>query len=519
MRKNSRSSFLSARVRPLSAALLMLLGVPASRAATIIVDSDADGSVAGRCTVRDAVAAANTDAVVAGCAAGSGADTIQFATGIASITLTKQAGGSLLISSELVLDGQASPVTLRRDAADATFRIVDALETAPLTLRSMKITGGRLDEADLYGGGAGVLARGDLTLERSEVSSNVTNKWQGRGAGILARAGLELVDSVVSGNATTGQSSPGGGIYSYYQPVLLTRSVISGNVTLDVASGGGGVATRAVDVVATESAIVDNWTSGDGSFGGGFNVPIATLTLVDSTVSGNSTEGGSAWGGGGYAYTLHASGSTFAGNSTLSYSSYGGGFFSAAADISNSTISGNWTTGENAWGGGFVVALSSSVRNSTIFGNRSQWATGGGVAIWAVDAAAIIEFDSSLLFGNSASVDPDIGLVDATGEITSIPIAGGHNLIGAASISAVFPPDTLNCDPRLMPLAANGGKTMTHRLGEGSCAVDAGANPDALASDQRGAGYERSFGAATDIGALERQPADEKIFADGFDPD
>jgi hypothetical protein len=520
LHRSSRPSIRRRRSRlcPLAAALLLALGMPAAQAATITVDTDADGSVADHCTLRDAVAAANTDLAVAGCTAGSGADAIHFVPDVASITLTAASGGSLLVSSELSLDGQGRPVTVRRDPADTTFRIVETHDTGPLVLRWMRITGGRLDEQDMYRGGAGVLSRADLTLESSEVSSNVTNKLWGRGAGVLAHAGLTLVDSVVSGNASTGSESSGGGLYSYYQPVSLMRSVVSGNATLGTASPGGGIGTRpGVDVVATASTIADNWTGGAGSFGGAVHAPIATLTLVDSTVSGNSTEGDNAWAGGVYAYTVHASASTVSGNWTVGYASYGGGLVTVAADISNSTVSGNSTAGVGALGGGLVVVSASSLRNSTIFGNRAEQATGGGIAVWGSDPATVVTLDSSLVAGNEAQADADVAFFNVTGEGGEIGIAGGHNLIGAPSASAVFPADTLSCDPRLQPLAANGGRTMTHRLGDGSCAIDAGANPDALASDQRGADYARTSGAATDIGAVERQPADEKIFADGFD--
>jgi hypothetical protein len=47
-------------------------------------------------------------------------------------------------------------------------------------------------------------------------------------------------------------------------------------------------------------------------------------------------------------------------------------------------------------------------------------------------------------------------------------------------------------------------------------AIDAGNNIANLASDERGDGFVRSFGAATDIGAFEAQPVDV-IFRNGFD--
>ncbi|HEY0232191.1 MAG TPA: choice-of-anchor Q domain-containing protein, partial [Dokdonella sp.] len=98
-------------------------------------------------------------------------------------------------------------------------------------------------------------------------------------------------------------------------------------------------------------------------------------------------------------------------------------------------------------------------------------------------------------------------------------VNGSHNLVVAAS-GVTLPADTIADDPLLLPLADNGGMTMTHALAKGSPALDAGSNSLALAFDQRGDGYARVSGSASDIGAFESQPdgADDRIFADGFDP-
>jgi hypothetical protein len=55
----------------------------------------------------------------------------------------------------------------------------------------------------------------------------------------------------------------------------------------------------------------------------------------------------------------------------------------------------------------------------------------------------------------------------------------------------------------LDPLANNGGPTLTHALKAGSPAFDGGFNPAGLAFDQRGAGFARTNGKGTDIGAFE----------------
>jgi hypothetical protein len=99
--------------------------------------------------------------------------------------------------------------------------------------------------------------------------------------------------------------------------------------------------------------------------------------------------------------------------------------------------------------------------------------------------------------------------------VTVHAIDGSHDLIGSANVA--LPEGTLGGDPRLGPLADNGGPTLTHALLADSPAIDAGSNPSDLATDQRGGSYVRSAGAAPDIGAFELQAAPDAIFADGFD--
>jgi hypothetical protein len=81
----------------------------------------------------------------------------------------------------------------------------------------------------------------------------------------------------------------------------------------------------------------------------------------------------------------------------------------------------------------------------------------------------------------------------------------GHNLEFPGT-SCAFTNAAVHADPRLLPLAANGGATRTHRLGPGSLARDAGDNQacawnPVLNIDQRGA--RRPTGAQCDIGAYE----------------
>lgn len=82
------------------------------------------------------------------------------------------------------------------------------------------------------------------------------------------------------------------------------------------------------------------------------------------------------------------------------------------------------------------------------------------------------------------------------------PVTGSNNLV--MSSNRPLPPDTVTADPRLAPLAANGGRTQTHTLLDGSPAIDRGNNESGLPFDQRGVGFPRVKGARADIGAVER---------------
>ena len=81
-------------------------------------------------------------------------------------------------------------------------------------------------------------------------------------------------------------------------------------------------------------------------------------------------------------------------------------------------------------------------------------------------------------------------------------------------------------DPLLVALADNGGPTLTHALGDGSPAIDAG-DPAAMSgmgdvplNDQRGAPFARvedgdgAGGARIDIGSVEAQPIPPAVFGD-----
>jgi len=287
---------------PVSLALFILapLLVVSAHAATLTVKSNADagGTCPGAtCTLRQAIATA-----------GPG-DTINFAAGITTITLTS---AELLINNNLTISGPgASQLTIQRSAAAGTptFRIFNILAN------TVTISGATISNGNTNNDGGGIQSTAALTITNSTISGNTTFS---NGGGIANNGGtLIITNSNILGNSTTGSfnASSGGGIENN-GTLTITNSTIAGNST---DNGGGGI-------------------SNDGG----------TLTVINSTFSVNSAATGNGGGICGNKGTLTITNSTFSGNSAPGGS--GGGIFSAVTlTITNCTITAN-----SAAGGGGV---------------------------------------------------------------------------------------------------------------------------------------------------------------------
>jgi hypothetical protein len=565
----SRATRSGLRRRPLALCLAAILAAPAIPvlASTITVTNCAD---AGAGSLRDAVAAAVSD------------DTIDFSAtlGCSTISLTSGAitigqGGDGQPITNLDIDGPGRNVlTIDGGYADRVL-VHDVGATGALTISGLRLQHGFIDQdggcirsdggvnlSDVevsectagvggVGGarGGGISVGGDATLMSSFVGDNKVDGTTGDayGAGLFAGGTAMLIATTISGNfaTSTNGASFGGGVAvgshaGIAQGTLTVSSSAIQNNTAFSHCGYCGVRGGGVFVYGN-SAFEDSTISGNTAFsdahygaGGGlyFNgaQPVsATLTDTDlgsntadenggaigangdlsitrGTISGNSAQSGGA--------ILVLSGNTDLVGSLLTGNiamDRGGGIFihgygNVAAE--NTTISENLALGN----GGAIANTYGSVHlsNSTLTANS---ANGFGGGIWFYDAYYTLGLESTLVAGNTAGGNPDD--IFAPGGT----VEGSHDLIVAA-LSLNVPPDTLSSDPMLLPLADNGGPTMTHALDDGSPAIDTGDNPLDLATDQRGIGFVRAFGAAADIGAFEVQPAppDDRIFANGFDP-
>lgn len=238
---------------------------------------------------------------------------------------------------------------------------------------------------------------------------------------------------------------------------------------------------------------------GDGGDGGG--ILGNAVRLFDCVVTGNRAD---AYGGGVSAGQVIARGSTFADNEAALF---GGGIFAIfQLSLENATISGNRAL---RGGGADLFSPENEIRETTVTGNIAEQEGGGLLFDNSGLCPGICPFQHvltrSIVAGNSAPEGTDCLGADANG--------GGYNVYGVGEGCSPVGTDVVGLDPRLAPLADNGGPTPTHALLPDSPAIDlapAGACP---AADQRGRPRpidgDAGGGAGCDAGAFERSPACE----------
>ncbi|MEO7326109.1 MAG: choice-of-anchor Q domain-containing protein [Dokdonella sp.] len=374
------------------------------------------------------------------------------------------------------------------------------------TLREVVAVAGDGDTVDLS-----ALVCSSITLTQGAISTSVANLTlhgpiastltiDGASAGRVLDhegTGAITVDHLTISHglyAGTGNQAFGGCIYSAGD-INLTNSTVSNCAVSAIVAGFGAGVGAFGGITLVNATITSSAASGNG---GGLIAINGAVSMDGSTISANSGVRGAG------AYSVY--GDITVNNSTISGNNgtgVGGGLYSFYGQnmaISNSTISGNTTT---ATGGGIASYYGLSVHNSTVAFNTA--ASGGGIYLISGTAESV----SSIVSNNTAAS----GANDIGG---AIDVTGSNNVI--MSSDSATPGDTLTADPGLVALANNGGPTETHALGSGSNAIDTGLNPDSLAFDQRGTGFVRMFGTATDIGAFEVQAVvSDVIFADGFD--
>jgi hypothetical protein len=391
------------------------------------------------------------------------------------------------------------PAQMKSSAPDGgpILRVLSHYGSGTLTLSGMTITDGSLAADKAYGGC--IYSAGALSISLARITHcSATGQSRAWGGGVFSRGMLTLLGVSIDTN---------------------TSSAVAG--AQGISAAGGGLATTG-PLQMVSSTISQN-----------------TASVTDEVVAGTSV----AYGGGAFFYTGGTSAniaySTVSGNVAQSIagmpSSAGGGLaaIDVGVSITASTVDSN--TADVAGGAVFEIVadapdVASAIRSSTVSGNAARFVGGGimGFGPLTVHNSTIafntssalgvsglyagggtLDLQSSIL-ANNAPAGADGGADFAAKATTAI--SGAGNLV--MSSSAPTPDGTLHDDPGLAPLARNGGPTSTHALSASSVAIDNGNSSDAGASDQRGYGYPRVFGAQADIGAYEFS---DVIFADDLE--
>jgi CSLREA domain-containing protein len=378
---------------------------------------------------------------------------ITFAPGLTgAITLARPGagGGRLEIAKQLTITGPSQRIVIRGRIPDFGFPVFRIAPGGPVTFTNLNIRNG----------GHGILNRGTLTVTNCVLAGNRN--------GILSTGTLELTNSLVASNR-------GGVLVSGLGRATLINNRIAGN-------SGTGIDVSHASVTVTNSTIARN-------SGGGISNGTGRLTITGTTIVNNSTTGA----GGGI---FNSSGDPFRRvNTTIT--------------LINSTVSGN----SAASGGGIANVPDQGgaglfLTNTTI-ANNTATQQGGGIfqsccAPSDEEDQGFIRLTNSLVAQNRAPAGPDVLILQGF-------LTASFNLIGNGSGSGIRDGENGNqvgspgapIDPKLGPLADNGGPTRTRALLAGSPAINAASTPDCPTTDQRG--VLRPQGAACDIGSYERR--------------
>jgi parallel beta-helix repeat protein/predicted outer membrane repeat protein len=411
-----RNPGFSGEIKPVAVALGLAFGLgvgvaPAASAATITVNNLSGTSVVGQCTLRDALLAAKTDAIVQGCAAGAGADTINF-----SVTGTIPLATRLVIDSTVTVSGPgAASLTLAPSSTNSALYIGNDV---PVTISGITILG------------------------------NGTGTGQGAGIYHYGVGTLTVQNSVFSGNVST---SDGGAIYNYSGALVIQSSTFSSNRAVR----GGAIFMYSGALTIQSSTFSGNVATGDG--GAIYLYSSGALTMTDSTLSGNQAQNGGAI----YLYRAAAStitNSTISGNSA---SNRGGGIYlyGQTLTINNSTLTGNTASSS---GGGIYLYGSTLNLFSTIIANNIN----GGAPDIGVGETGTVNGTNSLVRGTSG-FSFSTNVANITGQDPLLgPLAnnGGptltHALLaGSPAINTGSNPQALAFDQRGTPFARSSGVT------------------------------------------------------------
>lgn len=473
-------------------------------------------------TIGNGTPGSCTEAALTTALAGGGSVYFNCGSTPVTITLTREK----VVAANTTIDGSTNGKPLVTLSGGGTNRILKTNDSGiQLTVKNLTFADGLTSDSGgaIYSG-----YRGRLAVINSKFNNNISSKagqFDGGGAIFSKSESTVIVDrSTFTGNT----AANGGAINSLLSNLSVTNSTFTGNKSVVTGSGGGGGAiyydgangdngkiTIRGNTFINNTAILQ----GGAIFSQLYNR--ITSTIDKNTFSGNSVTG---TGNQGFGGAIFNSGGTLSG-----LTGFTGGANNTVLTVINSTFTSNRASnqGGGLWNGNGATV---NITNSTFFGNQavsSDQTNGLGGAIMRTSGK--INITNSTIAGNLAGFQGG-GIVGGTDtKITNVILAnnvannGGNNWniknncfdqMTNGGNNLQFParnpndPSDQDCaagilttDPKLSPLASNGGTTQTMALLTGSPAINTGNNATCPTTDQRG--LARPQGGICDIGAFE----------------
>jgi len=360
---------------------------------------------------------------------------------------------------------------------------------------------------------------GQCTLREAILNANANN--QSGSTDCAAGNGADTITFSLPAGAQTINLT--GVLPDLIGSISIVNSTGPANLTVRRNTGGN---YQIFNVASGSTVSISGLTAKDGvittanSLGAGIS-NLGNLTLTQVVVTGNTNNinsSGGVYNGGGATLTM-TNCSVTANTSTFN----GGGIFNEGTlTMTGCTLNDNFA--ESSGGALFLIAGTTTLTNCTISGNNGDLGNGGAIYVAApltmtncTLTANSAHFGSGIVLGNggTATLRNNIiannlggGPINISGAVNSL----GHNLIGSiAGSSGLVASDLKNVDPKLAPLADNGGPTLTHALQSDSPAIDHGTAAAGVTLDQRGilrpqddpAIPNSGGGDGSDIGAFE----------------
>lgn len=326
--------------------MLDALGGVYGQTSTVTKTADSnDGACNGDCSLREAIAAANTS---------GGRSRIDLPAGVYTLNL-----GQLLVTGNVHIHGAGAGVSIIDGNQASRLLILDS-PSARLVLSRLTLRNGHAD----FGGA--LVNRGTAILDRVTLGNN--RAWNG--GGIINTGSLVGLNLTMSSNqavSTNGNTGFGGGIWNDEGGGY---GLFAGNLSGNVATYNGGA------IYGTgKSTVVNSSFSGNQSGGPGGAIDIlGELVLVGSAFSGNT------------------------GNDGGGLSSRSAG---ATVTVTTSKFEDNVANGEDMGGGGAIFNYQGTVTlEDTTFSRNKAFGEGGG----AIENNGMLNLKNTVFDANSADM-------------------------------------------------------------------------------------------------------------------